>query len=437
MRPLIVAAALSALLLSACGPAAETPNAGVSTAAAVQTQTPQSGVSTPAAAVPTAATAAPSAPAPPSAPAVLAPTAGPIDTLALGLELVADGFRKPLYATGAGDGSDRLFVVEQGGKIWIVRDGKRLDQPFLDVSDLVGAQGNEQGLLSVAFHPRYAESGALFVDYTDRRGDTVVARYRASADPDLADPASAEVLLKVDQPAANHNGGLLTFGPDGYLYVGLGDGGGAGDTYGNGQNLGTLLGSILRLDVDGSSPYAIPADNPFVGRADARPEIWAWGLRNPWRFSFDRATGDLYIADVGQNQYEEVSVQPAGSPGGQNYGWNTTEGASCFRAPGCDQAGLTMPVAVYDHGAQGGCSITGGYVYRGAAFPQLAGIYLYADYCTGHLWAMARQGDTWASRQVGQADIQASSFGEDDAGELYLTDHGGGTLYRLVARGGA
>ncbi|MBX0330643.1 PQQ-dependent sugar dehydrogenase [Oscillochloris sp. ZM17-4] len=391
--------------------------------------------------------ATPAAPAPAAAdtpvvidiPLVQGSGAPPVDLgeLSVRLEQVAGGFSKPTFITGAGDGSGRLFVVEQLGRVWVVRDGARLGQPFLDISGLVGSSGSEQGLLSVAFHPRYAENGLFFVDYTDRRGGTVLARYRVSADADLADPASAEVLLQVDQPAANHNGGQLAFGPDGYLYVGLGDGGGGGDTYGNGQNLGTLLGTILRLDVDGGGdqgrPYGVPADNPFVGRGDARPEIWAWGLRNPWRFGFDRGTGDLYIADVGQNAVEEVSVQPAGSAGGENYGWNTMEGDTCYTAQGCDQAGLTLPATTYLHSsAEGGCSITGGYVYRGAALPRAAGLYLYSDYCTGNLWALRRQGAGWENRLIGRLGVSPSSFGEDDAGELYVADHAGGVIYRLV-----
>jgi glucose/arabinose dehydrogenase len=237
----------------------------------------------------------------------------------------------------------------------------------------------------------------------------------------------------VDQPAPNHNGGLLKFGPDGYLYIGMGDGGAAGDPWGHGQSLDTLLGKLLRIDVDSGDPYAVPPDNPFVGRDDARPEIWAYGLRNPWRFSFDRATGDLFIADVGQNAQEEVHFQPAASAGGENYGWDIMEGDACYDASSCDREGLELPVAVYAHsGEAGGCSITGGYVYRGGAFPALAGTYLYADFCSGNLWALRPGGDSWQSELVTTLDIRVSSFGEDEAGELYLTDRSGGGLYRLV-----
>jgi len=349
------------------------------------------------------------------------------------LEPVAEGFSKPTHVTSAGDGSGRLFVVEQAGRIWALRDGAPLPEPFLDIIPLVGSNGNERGLLSVAFHPRFAENGQLFVGYTARNGDNTVARYNRSDNPDRVDAASGTVLLAVPDPAPNHNGGLVKFGPDGYLYIGMGDGGGGGDPFGNGQNLDALLGKLLRIDVDGDAPYAVPADNPFVGQDGARPEIWAYGLRNPWRFAFDRATGDLFVADVGQNAYEEVHFQPAASAGGENYGWNTMEGATCYNAERCEQDGLQLPVAVYPHGGDaGGCSITGGYVYRGAQFPQLAGTYLYTDYCSGNLWALRQADGAWQSELVGRLAISASSFGEDEAGELYLTDGDGGGLYRLV-----
>jgi glucose/arabinose dehydrogenase len=422
-RPVLLALLASALL-AGCGAAG---SAGAPTPAPAPTDV----IATAAAAEPTTPPAAPTT-APPSD----AGAAPPADLAALGfrLEPVLDGFDQPTHVTGAGDGSGRLFVAEQAGRIWAVRDGERLAEPFLDIADLVGSQGNEQGLLSVAFHPRFAENGRLFVDYTDRNGDSVVAEYRVAADnPDRADPAGARQLLAVEQPAANHNGGLLKFGPDGMLYIGFGDGGAAGDPWGNGQRLDTLLGKILRVDVDGGEPYAIPDDNPFAGRDGARPEIWAYGLRNPWRFSFDRETGDLYIADVGQNAQEEVHFQPASSAGGENYGWNTMEGDACFRAADCDRAGLTLPVAVYPHsGEGGGCSVTGGYAYRGASYPQIAGVYLYTDFCSGNLWALTRAGDAWQSQIVGKLDIRTSSFGEDDAGELLLVDRDGGGLYRLV-----
>jgi len=261
-------------------------------------------------------------------------------------------------------------------------------------------------------------------------GDTAVVRYSVSADPNRADPASAKVILQVNQPFANHNGGHLVFGPDGYLYIGLGDGGSGGDPQGNGQNLNALLGKMLRIDIDHGDPYAIPLDNPFVGRSDARPEIWAYGLRNPWRYSFDRATGDLYIADVGQNAYEEVDFQPVDSQGGENYGWNKYEGFHQYGGGPTD--GLTMPVAEYAH-AIGGCSVTGGYVYRGPSLPALSGVYLYGDYCSGQVWALYRAASDWENVALLNASVLISSFGEDEAGELYLLDHGGGAVYQLVA----
>jgi glucose/arabinose dehydrogenase len=297
----------------------------------------------------------------------------------------------------------------------------------------VGSAQSERGLLVLAFHPGYVDNGFFFVNYTDRQGSTVVARFSASDNPVQADPASDTILLTVEQPAANHNGGHLAFGPDGYLYVGTGDGGGAGDQFGNGQNGATLLGSILRLDVDQSQGYAVPADNPFVGDPAVRDEIWAIGLRNPWRFAFDSLTGDLYIADVGQNTYEEVNFQPAGAPGGQNYGWPIMEAAHCFpQDRACGRSGMTLPVVEYDP-AQG-CSVTGGYVYRGREFPSLNGTYLFGDYCSGRIWGLARDtSGEWQVAGLAQFDIRPSSFGEDETGELYLLDMGRGELVGIVA----
>jgi glucose/arabinose dehydrogenase len=349
--------------------------------------------------------------------------------LRIALTPLAEGFERPTQVTHAGDASNRLFVVEQAGVIWVLRDGQRVQTPMLDIREIVGSQGNEQGLLSVAFHPEFAQNGRLFVNYTDRNGHTVVAEYMAS--DDMADPRSARVLLNIAQPAANHNGGLLKFGPDGMLYIGMGDGGRAGDPWGNGQNPEALLGKLLRIDVDSGKPYAVPADNPFVQAQGARAEIWAWGLRNPWRFSFDRLTGDLYIADVGQNAFEEVHFQAAGSAGGANYGWNVFEGNSCFNSNNCDSEGFVPPVAVYAH-SEGGCSITGGYVYRGAAFPNLSGLYIYSDYCTGNVWVLRGDDAGWQNRLVTQFRINPTSFGEDEVGELYVVDGNGGVVYRVV-----
>lgn len=275
--------------------------------------------------------------------------------------------KKPTHVTHAGDGSGRLFITEQEGRIVIVKDGVLLSAPFLDIRGRVSCCG-ERGLLSVAFPPAYREKRYFYVNYTDTAGDTKVARYRVTKDADRADPASEEIVLTVQQPYANHNGGQLAFGPDGNIYIGMGDGGSANDPYGYGQKMNTLLGKLLRIDVEsGGRPYAVPLSNPFVGKKDARPEIWASGLRNPWRFSFDRATGDLFIADVGQNSFEEVNVQPSSSKGGENYGWNIVEGFHCFQSKTCDTTRLAMPAAEY--GRDEGCSVTGGMVYRGKALP--------------------------------------------------------------------
>ena len=346
--------------------------------------------------------------------------------------LIARGLERPIHVTNAGDGSGRLFVVEKAGRIRIVVGGELQDVPFLDISDRVGSAGSEQGLFAVAFDPGYRDNGLFFVHYTDKAGDTVIARYRATPGSNAADPASATTLLRIDQPAANHNGGQIAFGPDGYLYIGMGDGGGSGDPNRNGQNRGTLLGKILRIDVDGGNPYGIPPDNPFREVAGARPEIWALGLRNPWRFSFDRVTGDLFIADVGQNRLEEVHFQPGSSRGGENYGWNIMEGSACFRpATGCQRSGLTLPIAEYSHDL--GCSITGGFRYRGRDVPAFADAYFFADYCSGRIWGLAPAGGGWSMTQLLDTELSISSFGEDERGELYILDAGGG-LYRLEAQ---
>jgi glucose/arabinose dehydrogenase len=329
-----------------------------------------------------------------------------------------------------------LFVVEQAGRIYVIKEAQAPATLFLDITALVDSSANERGLLSMAFHPDAKSNGFFFVNYTRKPdGATVIARYHLSNDPNVADPGSAKVLLTIPQPEPNHNGGLVEFGPEGYLYIGMGDGGGAGDrhgTIGNGQDLGSLLGKLLRIDVNGD-PYAIPATNPFKGKAGARPEIWVYGLRNPWRWSFDRRTGDLYIGDVGQNAYEEIDFQPASSPGGENYGWRLMEGKRCFNpGSGCERPGLTMPVADYDHGQ--GCSVTGGYVYRGAQYPWLDGLYVFADYCSGIVWTLDRNpSGAWEMVERIRVGFQPSSFGQDQAGELYLVGHNDGTIYRLVS----
>ena len=345
---------------------------------------------------------------------------------ALELIPVVDGLESPLYLT-ATPGDDRLFIVEQPGRIRIVKGGALLPEPFLDIVARVGS-GGERGLLGLAFHPQYSSNGLFYVDYTDRSGDTRVERYRVTEDPDVADPASARLVLVVDQPFSNHNGGMALFGPDGKLYVGLGDGGSGGDPQEHGQNKATLLGSLLRLDVDAGDPYAVPPDNPFVGDAGARPEIWAWGLRNPWRFAFDGPTGQLYVADVGQNQWEEVNVVPAAS-GGLNFGWNLMEGEHCFSQSPCQDASLVRPVLEYDHAE--GCSVTGGFVYRGEALPSLVGHYFYSDYCGGWIRSFRLVDGEASEQRDWELDAgRVLSFGEDADGELYVMNQDG-EVFRL------
>jgi glucose/arabinose dehydrogenase len=341
------------------------------------------------------------------------------------------GLLHPLYVAHRGDGTGAVHIVEQAGRIRVARDGELRDAPFLDIEDRV-LSGGERGLLGVAFPPDYAAKRRFYVNYTRRPdGNTVIARYRVSPDAGSADPASEEVLLVIEQPFANHNGGQIAFGPDGFLYIGTGDGGSGGDPLDNGQSTATLLGKILRIDVESeTAPYAIPLGNPFSGREGFREEIWAFGLRNPWRFSFDRLTGDLYIADVGQDAREEVNVRPASSGGGENYGWNIMEGSRCFREPDCDRTGLVLPVAEYDHSQ--GCSVTGGYVYRGKAAPRMQGVYFYGDYCSGRIWGLRREGKEWRSALLLESPHAISSFGEDEAGNLYVTDHSRGTVLQIV-----
>jgi len=344
------------------------------------------------------------------------------------LEPVVSGLRQPVVITNAHD--DRLFVVEQVGVIRVIVDGELRSEPFLDIANRVGS-GGERGLLGLAFPEDYAASGRFYVYYTDRQGDTAVSRFSTTSDPDRADPASETILLTQSQPYSNHNGGQIAFGPDGYLYIGLGDGGSGGDPEGNGQNLDTFLGKLLRIDVSGDG-YQVPSDNPYVGTNGVRPEIWAYGLRNPWRFSFDSDTGDLYIADVGQNAYEEVNVQPASSTGGENYGWKIMEANECFQPrSGCDTSGLVLPVIAYPHGGQWGSSISGGYVYRGASVPALTGRYVFADFVSGRIWT-ASEGDDWSVEPFMETGFNVSTFGVDAAGELYVADYGAGVIYRVA-----
>lgn len=392
-----------------------------------------SGLNTPLPSTPMPVTASDTSIAPTAIPATAAPTEIPAtetppppadaasfpDPGAYTWQLIASDLERPVDLQA--DGLGRLFVIEKVGRIRILQDGQLFFAPFLDITDRVNNSGNEMGLLGLAFHPNYLQNGFFYVNYTGRGGNTFISRFNASGDS--ADPNSEKILLTVDQPFPNHNGGALTFGPDGYLYAGLGDGGLGGDPFGNAQSLGTLLGKILRIDVNNGDPYAIPADNPFGS------EIWAYGLRNPWRISFDKLTGDLYIGDVGQDIWEEIDFLPAGSPGGANFGWDFREGAHDY--DGNAPSGLVDPVAEYSH-AEGGCSVTGGYVYRGA-MTEWNGIYLFGDYCTGFTWGLIRSGGTWQKQRLFDLDVTITSFGQDETGEIYLTSDNGG-VYRLVTK---
>jgi glucose/arabinose dehydrogenase len=357
--------------------------------------------------------------------------------VAITLKPFVSGLEAPLAIVNAGDGSNRLFVAEQGGRIQVIRNGQVAATPFLDIASEI-TSGGERGLLGVAFHPDYPRDGRVFVDYTDTNGDTQVSSFTVSAtDPDRLDPTTEMPILHVKQPFANHNGGALVFDPSGMLLVSLGDGGSGGDPQGNGQSLATLLGKILRIDVAGNDaghPYRIPADNPFAdGAGGHRPEIWLYGLRNPWRMSFDGATGDLWIGDVGQNLWEEIDVHRAGQPSGTNFGWNRMEGTHCFEpAQGCYDPGLTAPVTDYGHDL--GCTVIGGGVYRGSAQAAIVGGYVFGDYCTGRLWAIDPAGDGYrAPTEVGESGLSLSAFGEDEAGELYAADIAGGAILQVTA----
>lgn len=347
------------------------------------------------------------------------------DPASAGWQMIAQGFNRPLFVTHAGD--DRLFIVEQPGTIRVISDGAVAAAPFLEIGDRVKDSGNEQGLLGLAFDPAFGENGIFYVNYTGRGGATFVSRFQITGEPSQADPGSEAVLLSVEQPYANHNGGVIAFGPDDYLYVGLGDGGSAGDPQGNAQNLNSLLGKVLRLDISVADGYAIPADNPFAG-GGGRAEIWAYGLRNPWRFSFDTATGDLFIGDVGQNAWEEIDFQPAGSSGGLNYGWDYLEGTHPYEANSAP--GSVPPIAEYSHNQ--GCSVTGGVVVRDPNLPQWNGVYLFGDYCTGIIWGSLPDSDGgWTTQLLYDTGFNISSFGLDAGGRVYLTDLNGG-IYRLA-----
>lgn len=353
----------------------------------------------------------------------------------LALAPVAQGLEDPVQLTHAGDGSGRLFIVEQAGAIRILRQGKVQPRSFLDIRDRVES-GGEKGLLSVAFHPRFAQNRRLYLDYTSGVGGlhTVISEFRVGDAPDLVPPASERVLLTIRQPYPNHNGGQLAFGPDGKLYIGMGDGGSANDPEGNGQNPRALLGKILRIDVDRKDPgmeYAVPPDNPFRGRDDAAPQVWAYGLRNPWRFSFDRGSGLLYAGDVGQNAAEEIDIIRRG----KNYGWNIMEGSLCTPGvnPRCDRSGLELPIAEY--GRAEGITVIGGFVYHGRKIPALCGAYLYGDWGSGRIWGLRYTGREARDRALLlSTHRRISSFGEDEEGELYVVDYRGEVL-KIVPAG--
>jgi glucose/arabinose dehydrogenase len=409
--PLTAALLAIALMLAACSQA-----------------TPPSTSSVPASATPSAPRSSPTAPA--------TPTLKPPDPDHLALKAFANGLSRPINVTSSGDGSNRLFVNEQDGVIRVVGpDGTLRAEPFLDIRSRV-LSGGEQGLLGLAFHPGFPSKPRVFIDYTRvPDGATVIAEVRATAD--RADPATERVVMLIPQPFANHNGGQIAFGPDGFLYVGMGDGGSEGDPFGNGQNTRSLLGKILRIDVDGQAPrgkgYAIPPRNPFapggIHPGAGAPEVWALGLRNPWRFSFDATNGNLYIGDVGQGAWEEIDRQAANSRGGENYGWNAMEGAHCNRS-GCNPSLYVMPIAEYSHDQ--GCAVIGGYVYRGSTQPSLRGVYVFSDNCSGNLFTLQVDAGRLRPRVVLGSGRPISSFGVGDKGEIYAADLQG-NLWRVVA----
>jgi len=355
------------------------------------------------------------------------------DPASVAWEVMARGLDRPVGMVDAGDGSGRLFILEQTGQIRVWQTGDLLPEPFLDLRGTVACCG-ERGLLGLAFHPEFGSNGYFYVNYTlESRGNllTRIARYQVSTEVNRAEPESEYILLEIQQPYENHNGGGLAFGPDGYLYIGVGDGGSGGDPLGNGQSLDTLLGKLLRIDVDSGDPYTIPADNPFAG-GGGQPEIWAYGLRNPWRFAFDPLAGDLYIGDVGQGDWEEIDFHPAGSPGGVNFGWNVYEGMHHYNGAPDPGEVLAFPVAEYGHDT--GQSVTGGVVYRGAELPDWYGVYLYGDFSSGKVWGLLRLPDgSWQNSLLFTTGTLISSFGQDASGEVYLVNYNG-ELLRLASR---
>lgn len=341
-------------------------------------------------------------------------------------EIVAEGFQFITAIVQAPNDDSRLFIADLDGRIYVIENGILLDEPLLDISEIITRETYGQGLIGMAFHPNYAENGYFYISYTPPENSPILARYTVSDNPNRADGASAEIILQVDHASPWHNGGDIAFGHDGYLYWSMGDG---AYRRSPAQNLRSHLGAILRIDVNGEAPYEIPPDNPYLDTPDALPELWAKGLRNPWRFSFDSFTGDLYIADVGEAQMEEINFQAADSAGGENYGWNLFEGTWLYL--GGSRAGMTFPVVEYPHD-NGSCSITGGYVYRGEALPDLEGKYIFGDYCSGTIWTTYRQDNgNWYTAQLMDTPYLITTFGRDNAGEIYLGSANTGTVYKL------
>ena len=350
--------------------------------------------------------------------------------LGLATKAVTDGLLRPVNISHVGDGSGRLFVLEQAGQIRIIEKGELLAEPFLDLSDKVGCCGIEIGLLGFAAHPNYHENGIFFVSYTAPEGDNIIAKYQVATNPYRADPDSSEIILRIPQDGDQHNGGHITFGPDNYLYIGIGDGNFRDNPQKekHAQNTNLLWGKILRIDVDSAFPYTVPSDNPFINVPNAKEEIWAYGFRNPWRFSFDRNL--LYVADVGQSRWEELNINSTSETKGANFGWPYTEALNCFKTEECDTSNFILPKFQYDH--KEGCSIIGGYVYRGEQVPQLRGIYLYGDFCQGKIWAVASHEGIWRTTLLFDEQYNITTFGIDEEGEIYFTDYGLGVIYKIV-----